>query len=125
MKKLLLPIKPCYVSKIIDGSKRVEYRKSIASDRTVRQVLIYATRPVMRVVAEFTIEDYFEMTPEQLWIETSEIGGISKEKYMEYFSGHEVARAYKISAVRLIEPNRTLKEYGINYVPQNFCYVND
>lgn len=53
MKKILLSIKPKYVEEILAGRKLVEYRKRIPRDDNVKQVLIYASYPVKRIVAEF------------------------------------------------------------------------
>ena len=55
MRKILLSIKPRYVEQILAGRKQVEYRKRIPQEDGVRQVLIYASHPLKKVVAEFTV----------------------------------------------------------------------
>ena len=54
MKKILLPIKPVYVAKILSGEKKVEYRKKVVAD--VDLILIYASAPIKKIVAEFKVE---------------------------------------------------------------------
>ncbi len=123
MKKILLSIKPCYVAEILAGRKTVEYRKRIPQDDTVRQVLIYSSHPVKRVVAEFTLEGFLSGSPEWIWGQTSEIGGITKEVFDQYFEGRNIAYAYLIDNLQVFECPRPLGEYGLERGPQDFCYV--
>ena len=125
MKKILLSIKPCYVAEILAGRKTVEYRKRIPQDDTVRQVLIYSSHPVKRVVAEFTLEGFLSGSPEWLWGQTSEIGGITKEVFDQYFEGKNISYAYLIDNLQVFEYPRPLGEYGLERGPQDFCYVED
>lgn len=125
MKKILLSIKPCYVAEILAGRKTVEYRKQIPQDDTVRQVLIYSSHPVKRVVAEFTLRCFLSGPPEWLWGQTSEIGGITKDIFDHYFEGKDVAYAYLIDNLQIFEHPRHLGKYGLERGPQDFCYVED
>lgn len=125
MKKILLSIKPNYVENILAGRKLVEYRKRRPKDENVRQVLIYASYPVKKVVAEFTLKGYLYGTPQWLWEHTSQIGGITKEEFDHYYENSEVAYAYLISNLHILVPSRKLKEYGMEYGPQDYCYVEE
>lgn len=125
MKKILLSIKPCYVAEILAGRKKVEYRKRIPRDADVRQVLIYASSPMKKVVAEFTIAGYLKSSPDSLWRQTSLISGVSKEGFDRYFKGKKIAYAYQIADLRKMEPSRTLADYGLRCGPQDYCYVED
>lgn len=125
MKKILLSIKPCYVAEILTGRKTVEYRKRIPQDDTVRQVLIYSTHPVKRVVAEFDLGGFLYGTPEWLWEQTSEIGGITKGVFDHYFEGKDAAYAYQIEHLQIFEQPKPLAEYGLEKGPQDFCYVDE
>ena len=53
--KVLLSIKPQFVEEIFAGKKRFEYRKAIFS-KDVDSVVIYSTKPVGKIVGEFTIK---------------------------------------------------------------------
>jgi predicted transcriptional regulator len=125
MKKILLSIKPCYVAEILAGRKKVEYRKRIPQDNTIRQVLIYSSHPVKRVVAEFTLGGFLSGTPEWLWEQTSEIGGITKGVFDHYFEGKDVAYAYQIVHLQIFDQTKSLAEYGLEKGPQDFCYVDE
>lgn len=125
MKKILLSIRPFFVEKILNGSKTVEYRKRIPKDASIRQVLVYSSYPVRKVVAEFTVGGYLTGTPDKLWSKTCLIGGIDYVTFKKYFSDKSIGYAYQIKDVKLFPRERTLFEYGLDYAPQDFCYVED
>ena len=56
MSKILIPIKPEYVDKILSGNKKYEYRK-IKPKRKVDKMIIYSTYPIMKVVGEVEVID--------------------------------------------------------------------
>lgn len=125
MRKILLSIKPRYVEQILAGRKQVEYRKRIPQEDGVRQVLIYASHPLKKVVAEFTVGEYIIDTLELLWEQTHEIGGIAKEEFDNYFEGKTVGYAYRIENLQRFEEARELCEFGMERGPQDYCYVED
>ena len=57
--KVLLSIKPEFVEKIFDGSKKYEYRKVLPKRTDISVIVIYASAPVQRVVGEFRINEIF------------------------------------------------------------------
>lgn len=63
---VLLSIKPQYARLIIDGSKRVEFRKTRFS-RTPTQAIVYAGSPVMRVLGHVEVAEVRVDSPEALW----------------------------------------------------------
>jgi predicted transcriptional regulator len=65
--KVLLSIKPEYVEKILDGTKKFEFRKGIFKNPDVKSVVIYSTMPVGMIVAEFDIADVIEDKPSTVW----------------------------------------------------------
>ena len=125
MRKILLSIKPRYVEQILAGRKQVEYRKRIPQEDGVRQALIYASHPLKKVVAEFTVGEYITDTLELLWEQTHEIGGIAKEEFDDYFEGKTVGYAYRIENLQRFEEARELCEFGMERGPQDYCYVED
>lgn len=125
MRKIMLSIKPCYVKEILAGRKLVEYRKRIPHDHTVSQVLIYASYPTKRVVAEFQVGGYLAEFPDSLWQQTSGIGGIDKEVFDNYFKNRDVAYAYQITNLQMLPTPMPLSAFGLKRGPQDYCYVED
>lgn len=121
MKKILLPIKPEYVNRIFSGEKKVEFRKKVIPD--VETIVIYATVPVRRIVAEFQVGRILSGSPKELWMETKEIGGIDEKAYFTYFQKSDKAYAYVISQLKIYEKPILLSDLGITRPPQNFQYI--
>lgn len=123
MSKILIPIKPIYAEKILDGTKLYEYRK-IVPKKLVDTMIIYETSPVMKIVGEAKIEEIIEDSPQKLWDKTKDYSGISKEFYDKYFNKKDKAYAYKLASVKRYDTPKTLKDIKIDYVPQSFVYID-
>lgn len=122
-KKILISINPEHVQNIISGNKQYEYRK-IAAKQDISTIIIYETTPVKRIVAEAEIIDVLMLSPEELWTQTKDASGISKDFYDEYFKGRKIAYAYKLGEVKVYDEPKTLLDYGIKSAPQSFVYVS-
>ncbi len=124
MCKILMPINPKYVDKILSGKKKYEYRKIKAKRNNVDRMIIYSTSPIMKVVAEVVIENIIEESPEVLWKMTKRKSGISKKFYSKYYKNKKNAVAYELGEIKKYEIPKNLNEIGINYVPQSFIYID-
>ena len=124
MCKLLMSINPEYVDKILSGSKKYEYRKIKAKRNDIDKIIIYSTYPIMKVVAEVDIEEILEDTPENIWKQTKNESGVSKQFYDKYYNNKEIAVAYKLGKIKKYKKPKMLTDIGINYIPQSFAYLN-
>ena len=70
MSKILISIKPKYVDLILSGSKKYEYRK-IQAQKNIDKLIIYATYPIKKVVAEVEVLEVFKDTPKNIWKKTN------------------------------------------------------
>lgn len=124
MGKILMSIKPCYVDKILSGTKKYEYRKIKAKKNNIDKMIIYSTYPVKSIVGEAEIEEIIESTPEQIWNLTQKYSGITKELYFKYYHDKTNAIAYKLGKIIKYDKPKNLSEIGINYSPQSFIYLD-
>lgn len=79
--KALVSIRPEYVERILSGEKTYEYRRRIFKRPQVDTLVIYATMPVGKVVAEAGITGVLESSPEDIWEKTSRHAGISEDRF--------------------------------------------
>lgn len=121
-RKILISINPEHVENIINGSKKFEYRKIVAK-QDISSIVIYETTPVKRIVAEAEIIDVLILSPDELWKQTKQASGISKEFFDGYFKGKKIAYAYKLGKVKVYETPKTLLDYGVKNAPQSFIYI--
>jgi predicted transcriptional regulator len=121
--KVLLSIKPEFVEKIFDRVKKFEYRKSIFKNKEIDTIVIYATKPVGKIVGEIYIEQIIEKSPKELWELTKEFSGIDENFYESYFADREKAYAIAIKDVyKYKNPICPYSEYENFVPPQSFRY---
>lgn len=119
-----MSIKPEYAEKILNGSKRFEYRKSIFRDPRVKTVVMYATLPVGKVIGQFDVAELVAGHPVQLWRKTRSAAGISRSFFMSYFSGRCKAHAIRISKPKRYDiPMNLFDVAGFRIPPQSFRYL--
>ena len=123
MPTMLLSINPEYVKAILDGKKKYEFRKRRCRN-DVSKIVFYSTTPEGRVVGEAEIEDIIEGDPSEIWEQTKEAAGITRDKYCEYYHGYSNAVAYQLKNVIAYDQPKELSDYGISHVPQSFIYLD-
>ena len=122
MSRMLLSIKPKYVDEIIAGKKRYEFRKFHCREG-IDTIIIYATAPIKKVVAEVSLLDIVEGDVETVWKQTKLAGGITHKDYREYYKKRDTATAYHLGVVIQYDDPLDLSDFGLHYVPQSFAYV--
>lgn len=123
--KVLLSIKPEYVSEIALGTKTIEYRKRIFKRTDISTVLIYATKPCGKIIGEFEIEKIIRDHPTKLWQKTKNYSTETKESFDAYFRGQEIGYGIQIKNIVLYDKPLSLKDYKIKAAPQSFCYIKE
>jgi predicted transcriptional regulator len=120
--RALLSIKPEFVAAILRGEKRYEFRRKIFK-RRVDVVIVYATVPVRRVVAEFRVQSIICRSPRDLWPLTRGAAGIDERRFFEYFRGRDIGYAIKIGRVHEYPiPFCPVRQFGLK-APQSFVYL--
>lgn len=120
----LMAIHPIHAQAILDGSKKVEFRKRpLAAD--VGTVVIYETSPTQRIIGEFTVDTTVTDTPGRVWRRFRHVAGISAGDYAAYFEGQDTAVALCVGSVRKYDRPLLLDELDPRPgTPQSFVYVN-
>lgn len=124
--RILLSIKPKYVNSIMNGTKKFEFRRKIFKRKDVDTVVVYATKPVGKVVGEFEIKQVISDTPKSLWTMTAQYAGLDKMDFYNYFEGLDEAFAIQISKVTPYKKQLDLNELedGNIKAPQSFIYLD-
>jgi predicted transcriptional regulator len=120
--KVVLSIKPEFVNKIFDGTKRFEFRKAIFKNENIKTVIVYASSPVQKVIGEFEIERIINHDIDTLWGMTENLSGITKDYFYQYFEDRKAGYAIQIKAVRKYKKPKDLKADFNLVPPQSFAY---
>lgn len=124
---VLLSVKPKYVTAMIKGNKKYEFRKSIwRSNKKIKKVYIYSSAPIQKIIGIFTIRDIIEDNPNNLWIKFGEFSGIREDEFFNYFKSSKKAFAIEIEAIEIFEkPIDPFREFSDFKPPQSFYYVDE
>lgn len=128
--EILMSIKPRYAGRILEGTKRFEFRKRLPAgwwpDRSeqTQRVVIYESSPSCSIVGEFVVSQVLRGTPASLWEKTLGAGGIDRARYDEYFKGCAVAFALEVRDVQRYAAPIGPREVDPQFrAPQSWCYA--
>jgi len=122
--RVLLSIRPEYADKIMDGSKKYEYRKALYKKEGISQIVVYSTMPIGKVIGEFDVGGIIKDSPEALWKKTKKWAGIPYDFFMTYFFEKKEAIAIQVEAPRRYETPLDIKDVtGSSIPPQSFMYL--
>lgn len=118
----ILSIKPIYANQILNGSKKVEFRKK-KFKKKVDRVYIYSSSPCKMIVGYFTIKEIVEDTPANLWNKFKDVGGIDEERFFEYYQNTDIGYSIIIKKV-VLEKEQDPIEFMENFsAPQSYIYL--
>lgn len=113
-----------YADAIMDGEKRVEFRKRRLAD-DIEVVWVYATAPISKVVGHFSIDEVVQGTPQDIWDRFGAVGVIERTAFFDYYNGSDTAVAIVVgSAARLPDPVALNEMDPRPAVPQSFAYLS-
>lgn len=121
--QILLSIKPEFVKKIFSGEKKYEFRKVAFKNKNVENVVIYASKPISKIVGEFSIEKVIQDNPRKIWERTKKYSGVDEKFFKDYFKGKDKGYAIEVKKCKEYSTPLSLEEFGINYAPQSFVYL--
>ncbi len=120
----LLPIKPGYATSIMNGQKKVEFRKVRFSQR-VGYVVVYASKPFQTIIGYFQIDHVDEDSPDALWIRYGPVGCIKEEDFKSYYGASRKGVAIGIGEVFRLRRPVPLSDLGPGLSPpQGFRYLS-
>ena len=112
---VLLSIKPEYVEKIISQEKKYEFRKRIWKDPNVKNVTIYSSSPIQRIIGFFSIERILRGTPNAIWGHCREGAGITEKRFFNYFRNSRLGYAIRIGDLKVFE-NYIMKKSKLYFI---------
>lgn len=101
---LLLSIRPEYASKIFDGTKTVELRRTRPRLQAEDWVLVYVSTPVQALIGMFQVDRVVAKVPTRLWSMVRDRAGITREQYDLYYAGADMAYGIFLKTARAL-PN--------------------
>lgn len=123
---VLLSIRPKYATKIVEGKKKYEFRKKIFKKRGIKQIYIYSTAPVSKIIGTMNVDEILEGTAKEIWEKCSLHAGMTEEEFFYYFGDRTKAFAIKIKNVEVFDkPIDPSIVFDVFTPPQSFCYLEE
>lgn len=123
MATILLAIKPEFVEKILSTQKCFEFRRTIPR-KPIDRIVIYATRPIGRVVGSVKVRGIIIGAPSDVWKTTQKNAGITQEFFDSYFYGCDTAFAFVLDEPEQYNIPKSLSDFGLRVAPQSFVYLD-
>ncbi|MCC5916027.1 MAG: hypothetical protein JJU02_01735 [Cryomorphaceae bacterium] len=122
---VILSIKPIYAKAIMAGVKKVEFRKKIFK-KPVDKVFVYSSSPEKKIIGYFTIGEIIEDSPNKLWEKFSEVGGISKKDFFEYYKNVETGFSIGVDTYEEFEEGVDPADFFEKFcAPQSYIYLEE
>ena len=119
----LLSIRPQFAQAIMDGEKKVEFRK-VKFRRAVSHIVVYATDPVRQIVGYFEVAGLTQATPERLWRLYGSLGAIGRRDFRSYYCSSHRGTAIAVGRVCAFRKPLPLSDLGHAVrPPQSFAYI--
>ena len=123
--RILLSIKPKYVEQIERRSKRFEFRKQNFKSKP-KEIWVYASSPVKKIVGIIYVEDVLEGSPIELWSQCKEYAGIKRKPFFEYFKNRNKGIAIKIKKFVCFDKPIDPYEVKLGFTPpQSYVYLEN
>jgi len=124
---LLISLKPGYADLVFGGLKTAELRRRISTYVENRDVFVYVSSPVMKLRGGFRVGQVWSGSPQEIWKTVSNLAGVSREVFDDYYEGKSVAFALEIIDVWEFENPLPLQEIRKRFpdfvVPQSYRYL--
>lgn len=122
MDMILISIKTKYVNLIKKGAKKYEYRKSPFRSKN-GLILVYSSGIDKKISGIICYKNVKVGIPEDIWNETGENGGITREEFFSYYKGK--TKAYAIEITKYIEfPSPIFLADNVFRPPQSYIYLD-
>lgn len=120
---VLISIKPVYVKEIKLGKKKYEFRKRIFK-KNVRNIYIYESAPIKKIVGFFPYAGCLCDTPSKIWDSCQNHSGIDKGPFFQYYEESSIAYAIIIDDFKLwdtpLDPRTVFEKFT---APQSYMYI--
>lgn len=125
---ILISVDDRHVQNMLDGYKRVEFRRRSVSVGEGVRVWIYSKIPTGEVKALGIVEQVFRATPADIWKYYGDVSGISKTEFDEYYTDVEEGCAIVFHSIEELTNKISLSAIrnaiGQFHPPQFFKYLS-
>lgn len=120
---VLMSIRPEYAHAIVDGRKRVEFRKG--GNTRIKRIYIYSTAPDQTVLGYADVKAVEVHKKKDAWEKYGDVGCIDKKKFSEYYRWADEAVVFVLGDVTVYDKPKQLSEFGVARPPQMYMRLKE
>lgn len=127
-KYLFISVKPEFAKKLLHKEKSIELRKLKPNVAKGDYIVIYASSPVKCVVGFGKIKQIIVTTPLQMWNDHSDVLGIDKQRFDEYYVNKTKAIGIELESIKSSLPislSQLRSLFAGFHPPQVYRYVTN
>ncbi len=88
-------------------------------------MVIYASKPVGRILGYAQVDQISHGTPAELWAGYNEVGGISEDDFFKYFAGATTGVAISLNSIVVLQKSKDLRPVSEPLrPPQSYQYID-
>jgi predicted transcriptional regulator len=121
--QILISLEARHAENILQGKKRVEFRRRPMNVEAGALIWIYAKLPVGSIVGCATVAAVREQAPSTLWRKFGSRSGISRIEFFQYFAGVTQGVALELTGCRRLGvsvPLESLRRFSAGFQPPQF-----
>lgn len=120
---ILISLEERHAENILSGQKHIELRRRPMNVKVGTTVWIYVKLPLGSVIGKARVSGFHCLAPSTLWRRFSDVSGVSRGEFFEYFEGVSKGFALALeSAERMSEPAplEALRRASSDFHPPQF-----
>lgn len=114
MGKILLTMDSIQVYMLINGIKKYHY--SFRACKTDSKAFIYVKHPTNKIIGKCVISDVMKNKPDNIWILTSQLSGLTKDQFDTLYKNRTSAVALEIKDIKLYKTPKRAEDYKFNII---------
>jgi predicted transcriptional regulator len=114
---ILFSLKPQFADLVINGEKRVEFRRRFSRNMDGSLAYFYISSPIKRIMFSSILSKVHYSTVNDLWERFHSIGGVSEKDYFTYFNGRDDGYAIELDNVKVLSKTLSLDSIRNRYMP--------
>ena len=124
----LFSIKQNFAEKIFNLEKKVEYRRQNINIENNELCIVYTSSPIKKLSGYFIVKEKLRLPLKELWLQTKDYAGITKQQFLRYFEGCIEGTAIILKVVKQFIEGIKLNDIKTKISgfrpPQSYCNLN-
>jgi predicted transcriptional regulator len=122
---IVISIKPQFAHGILNGVKKVEFRRN-GCPTEISHLVLYSIVPDQSILGFCEVKNCVIASPDELWKRYGKDGLIKENEFLKYYQGHSTGKCYLLNNPQtFVRPVPLDKCRSFKKSPQSFVYMDE